>query len=496
MRATLIVCIAAVGSVIGTSQGIACPACNLHNMLGDSVRSSKTIVVGKLSKVLGKNNVEITATRVVRGDVKPGQSVKMSGAFTKDLVGLEGIFCDPTSHYPRYDFLPLEAEFEVTWLAQWPMTSGNGGIFESGPTTQEEEAFRPKSISMALKLAQGVSNEARRAGMEYLAAAKHSPTDAVLRAVADGREARTLDSFQFECLMQVLMYRPDPQAKAWVLHDVQTSIATTRPGVEWSKGFDDPTKGGEELAALVGCATETWDWPQWAYYGGPRRNPPKEIMEKRAAELLREVKRTLPESSWTKGTEMFESDSLLIVKQTRDMHENVARRLAELGMPQDRSIRPTTQGDRPDTLVVRVYDVKRFPTSQPAGSVEARARVRDAEVKFLMDALPTLSVAATADVVYALSVTETVSPEKLMARFASAKDNDGLALGLFRAAVWLGIGLNEHADAYCHAAYEAATNPELKAAIRKTIDRRKKWMEEEREATRKSPSTSPTTGLD
>jgi len=104
--------------VLYPGRVLACPACNIHNYLAASVRSSTDIFHGEVLRQVDDKTAEIKVLRVLRGKRKIGAAVKSRMYGAKKYVGEEFIFSNPTSHQPTFEVLQLKHEDEVLFLIQ------------------------------------------------------------------------------------------------------------------------------------------------------------------------------------------------------------------------------------------------------------------------------------------------------------------------------------------------------------------------------------------
>lgn len=97
-----------------TVRTYACPACNIHNDLADSVYLSKNIIVGKVVKP----TFSVTVIRVLRGTNAIGSVVSVAEQFNPQDIGKEFILSDgyPNCESPTYYMLPSEYEWEIRFL--------------------------------------------------------------------------------------------------------------------------------------------------------------------------------------------------------------------------------------------------------------------------------------------------------------------------------------------------------------------------------------------
>lgn len=148
-RTTILLATAVAVSTLCGNQAWACPHCNIHNYLAESVRSSTNIFQGTVVRQIDEQTAEVEVLKVLRGKHEVGSKVTTKMYGSERYLGKKFIFSDPTSWPPTFEVLPLELEDEVVFLIQ-----------KKRPSIT--------SVPEAITRVQGISVKTQGIGMEYL----------------------------------------------------------------------------------------------------------------------------------------------------------------------------------------------------------------------------------------------------------------------------------------------------------------------------------------
>jgi hypothetical protein len=157
------------------AEALACPACNIHNYLGVSVRNAANIYVGQL--VLGSDgSPQAEVVRVIRGNYLPGQRIAVEFHEPEKHLGTPFVFCEGEEYGPRWKCLEIGFEQEVRFLAEHPgflLHNPDYGISmaDEQPEVRMAEATAEgnpvKSNAMAVQCLQFVSVDGVEAAKAY-----------------------------------------------------------------------------------------------------------------------------------------------------------------------------------------------------------------------------------------------------------------------------------------------------------------------------------------
>jgi hypothetical protein len=302
-RSLGLLAIAAVGCLLVAARILACPMCNIHNYLGLSVRSSSQVLVVKA--VEGEKD-QFQVARVLRGSDRL-LGMKLYGARERFTQGY--ILCNPSSEPPTFEILPLDMEEEVAWLIATDRQSSlipertiRAGIVVSPPgypygavdlvsalssvvkdtDSDRINADRFEKIGQAQKASvanveeclhrlQGISNESRAAGMEWLRAQKAFPTASLLGALQSVRSApinkEEFDrSYRLACLVEALtLFSPGSEIQTALQKELDWCLKNLGGRIDWTEMRQVAGWQARYLSALINAtAMNAWHPARWA----------------------------------------------------------------------------------------------------------------------------------------------------------------------------------------------------------------------------------------
>lgn len=132
---------------LSAQRAVACPCCNIHNLLGGSVHGSTDIYRGEVIRPIDRHRAEVRVIKVLRGTHEVGSTVT-SNVFRAE-TGEQFVFCEADARAVEFGILPIAIEDEVLFLLQ-----------------EKQDVL---SMEEAVKRVQGVSIETQAKGMEYIA---------------------------------------------------------------------------------------------------------------------------------------------------------------------------------------------------------------------------------------------------------------------------------------------------------------------------------------
>lgn len=268
----------------------ACPACNIHNYLVNSVGCSENIVVGRLKEDMGDGKIKVEVLRTIRGDYKTGDLVVMESFYRAPKEYDECfVFSDVKHTHPSFEVLPLSFEEEVRFLAGY--AAGELGCdsleFCYAPECRGVERIPViRDLDEAIRCSMGYSNQSRCLGLEYILALDKHPTQQIIEAIERERNAGPEYSYQARCLLVALLLKPEPQAQEYAEQQVRAFLALKHEDIDWNQIPHHPTTAGEFLTALLGCTRAQWSPAFFAGYQSPQKAPLVALREKGCQLLL------------------------------------------------------------------------------------------------------------------------------------------------------------------------------------------------------------------
>jgi hypothetical protein len=164
---SLLAAVAVLLTLLLAPRADACPLCVRPHRLAASIRSARNIYLGQVERAPADKPAEVRVVKVLRGTMKQDQLVKVSLRPTRYRLGQILLLSDPTAKPTCYPVLALELEDEVRFLIQ------------KNP--------RISSLAEAIRLAQGVSDEAAAAGFKYIRRRRKRATGLLIKAIDDLR---------------------------------------------------------------------------------------------------------------------------------------------------------------------------------------------------------------------------------------------------------------------------------------------------------------------
>jgi hypothetical protein len=192
----------------GVQQATACPYCNVHHRLAESVRISEDIYLGKVTQVTGGWNAEIQVLEVLRGTHKVGSTVTRRMLWEKPSAGREFVLCERDSSIVDFGELAADTEDEVLFLMQ-------GRPFPA-----------PRDMDEAIRRLRGVSVESAQAGMGYVAAHHAEAVKPLLAEIHSlvPAELSTAEQFSVEYplarFVEALLLEPTDEGRDFVFAQI------------------------------------------------------------------------------------------------------------------------------------------------------------------------------------------------------------------------------------------------------------------------------------
>lgn len=238
----------------------ACPMCNIHNYLYESVATSKNIFVAKVVKAAGERKAEAEVIRVLRGGHKPGGKVEVELWKPAENIGKTYVFSDPASMGPDFPSLPIFYEEEVQFLIALSDSQGYRGM---RPRKVHGEAKPPppktQNVAEALRQACYYSNAGRHFGLAYIEKLKMHPAAEIIRALdALDKTPEVHRPHHMRCLIHALLLRRTQQGEKWVLDVIRKAVAAPPRKMDYEKVDYWTPYEAERLKALVGCSDPNW----------------------------------------------------------------------------------------------------------------------------------------------------------------------------------------------------------------------------------------------
>jgi hypothetical protein len=206
----------------------ACPNCTISVDLPPSIASATNIYLGRVVRSLDQRQVEVRVERVLRGPLTQGQRVKVAVRRAgipvinaKEDLGRLLLLSDPTSAEGEWTYPVLAPEFEdeVRFLMQ-------------------KKPRKLTSAAQAIGVAQGISDEASNAGLDYLRRHREV-TEPLIKAVEHltsvlvSNRGRYWDWIRLQHLVRALVGNVGPaspafaKVRAYLLSEVQRFLDHT-----------------------------------------------------------------------------------------------------------------------------------------------------------------------------------------------------------------------------------------------------------------------------
>jgi len=177
-------------AVISSYVALACPACNIHNYMGNSIRISNNVFVGKVvTNTKSKSYVKVI--NVIKGDIQINKKIQM--AYVYHQKGDTAIFCIDPSHeqmqfpfYSEYDINDLQEvafivkEDSVVTDLNTALMCITGNSYEAASMGIEFFKRNPKYSGNLLKLYDSINNAAINNNVKYFEWKNASITEALL----------------------------------------------------------------------------------------------------------------------------------------------------------------------------------------------------------------------------------------------------------------------------------------------------------------------------
>jgi hypothetical protein len=276
----------------------ACPACNIHNYLAESVLQSTNIVVGRLSARADGERVTVEVIRTLRGSYRPRRVIEMQAWTQPADTGKVFIFSDPWD-YPSYPVLEMDFEDEVQFLLRLGeleraslsgrARSDAGNAAHISPKTLRR--YRVSGVDEAIRRVQGWSNESKDVGMEYLFRCKPFPTRQIIDTIGlvrdglfAGKEAGSAPN-RLGNLVEALMLVESAEAEGYMLEQTKPCLQQNEQSVDWTKIPRAVGPRGEWLTELLGLAGG--EWTHWSYAAtNSHRKVHPQLVEKQKRTVL------------------------------------------------------------------------------------------------------------------------------------------------------------------------------------------------------------------
>jgi len=155
----------AIVGCVASQPAIACPYCNIHYLLGQSVEVAEDIYVGEVVGQTRDGTAEIKVLKVLRGGHQIGSTVSCHIYQAKQYIGQQYIFCERSSRLAQFGRLPLDREDEVLFLMQ-------GRPYPA-----------PRDMDEAFRRLRGLSKESQQAGLDYVASHHAAAVDPLLAEI-------------------------------------------------------------------------------------------------------------------------------------------------------------------------------------------------------------------------------------------------------------------------------------------------------------------------
>ena len=290
MRSTALALLATIAVAFASADASACPACNIHNYLTASVHTSKNIFVGKIISAVGNEEAMVEIVSVLRGTATVGTRVQRKIWNAGEHIGERIAFCDPESGPPNFPCLTGVSEDEVVFLTGFGLCPGGMSVFD-GPGG-DVRLLKPtdpkpviKDVAEAIRRVQGISNESRQMGLEYLLTFPVPQTRLIIEALEERRQQGG-HAYEVECLVQALLLKPSARVEGYALHEVSRLVQIKRPAIGWNTIPEHPSEDGRYLTALVGYAGATWSGSTWASYHAPKREPLTNLIDRQRKRII------------------------------------------------------------------------------------------------------------------------------------------------------------------------------------------------------------------
>jgi hypothetical protein len=217
----------------------ACPACNIHNRLADSVKSSTYIYVGKVIKQINGHTADVEVVRVIRGSNQINSKVIANLPSGSPVIeGDSYLFSDP-KHFPapNYPMLPLEFEDEVLFLAQ--------------------ENPEIADLAEAIRRVQGISKVTKEAGVVYIEGNPQGASEALISAIRELRtsflkgEIKQFGAYRLSNLVEALMITPTKEAQDFLRQETEDLLKNESRAIDMSSTWSFESDRGKYLQAIL-----------------------------------------------------------------------------------------------------------------------------------------------------------------------------------------------------------------------------------------------------
>jgi hypothetical protein len=216
----------------------ACPACNIHNYLAESVKNSENIFVGKFIRQIDGHTAEVEVIRVIRGSNQPNSIAKFNlSCGTPVIEGESYLFSDPKHFGLTFPMLPLEYEDEVLFLAQ-----------ENPEITD---------LAEAIKRVQGISKVTKETGLAYLERNPEVASEALIAAIRELRtsflkgEIKNFGDYRLSNLLEALMIAPTKESQEFLVQETENLLKGESKAVDLDPKRSFASERGEYLQAIL-----------------------------------------------------------------------------------------------------------------------------------------------------------------------------------------------------------------------------------------------------
>lgn len=282
----------------------ACPYCNIHNHLSGTASTATNIFVGKTVKRIADDEFEVEVIRSIAGKLKAKQKVRVNQWVDKEDSGKPLLFSLGATTFPDFPVLPPEFENEMAFLTKVMKPVAPKSKAKAKPSDDEEadlkvrreiSSYKVSGVKEAIQLAQGVSNESRDVGMDYLHEAKDFPVKDMVeairatrqRALADG--AHSWDNYRLACLIEALFVGKKPEVEAYARESVKEYLKSGAGEINWKNDKYTAGPNAQYLVSMIGACGTNWIKNQFAGYRNPHRVLRGKLQEDFRNELLRAI---------------------------------------------------------------------------------------------------------------------------------------------------------------------------------------------------------------
>jgi len=274
-----LICLLFAIAIFAPAQTRGCPACNIYNYLGESVLSSSNVFVGRLIAVETNYHATVEVIRTLCGNYRSGQKVKIDAYATTNEIGNTFIFSDPKSFGPSFPQLGMDFQDEVEFLVQLKTSPENTYAPRMTPFTPQKD-YHVKNASEAIKRVQGVSNQSKQAGMDFLRTCRPFPfqktTDAIEASrskIIDGKGDNSTQNSAGN-LIEALLLDNEAETGSYLVEQVRFTVAQKDAPVNWKDMPRSASWRGQWLAALLGLPGTNWVHRKYADSNPYRKNHP------------------------------------------------------------------------------------------------------------------------------------------------------------------------------------------------------------------------------